>query len=291
MSVTIFQMKCFLSLVKTRKMSTTAEQMGLSLSTLSKYITRMEDELSVPLFTKTLSRQVLTPEGELIYPSIEYIVKQYDDMCACSYRYTSRYESALSVVFGFHPHCIMRHIVAFLRDNPHIMLNVTEGSATDVCEMLDTGTADIGIVYEQFIDKKYPVTVPLFNDRLCAVVAIDHPLAKRQTISISELQWEKFFLYRRDYLMNRYLLHACIAAGFVPMVEHSDMRFSTILLNVEAGNGVTLIPESIVPTLHVRNIATLNLSENLPLTLCAVCASDYPDESRDLLLRYFQEIK
>lgn len=286
--MTIFQMKCFLSLAKTKKMSATAEQMGLSLSTLSKYIDRMECELSAPLFSKTLSRQVLTREGELIYPSIEYIVKQYDDMCACSYKYTSHYESSISVVFGFHPQRTMRHIAAFLKDNPQIMLNVTEGSATEVCEMLDAGTADIGIVYEQFIDKKYPLTIPLYNDRLCAVVAKDHPVADRETISISELQDEKFFLYRRDYLMYRYLLHACIAAGFVPTVEHSDMRFSTILLNVAAGNGVTLLPESIIPTLHVRNTVTLNLYENLPLTLCAVSASEYPDESRDMLLRYFQ---
>ena len=46
-----------------------------------------------------------------------------------------------------------------------------EGSATEVCEMLDAGTADIGIVYEQFIDKKIPLTIRLYNDRLCAVVA------------------------------------------------------------------------------------------------------------------------
>ena len=41
------QMKCFLSLAKTQKMSETAAIMCLSLSTLSKYIDRMENELSL----------------------------------------------------------------------------------------------------------------------------------------------------------------------------------------------------------------------------------------------------
>ncbi len=287
--MTFLQMKCFLSLAKTKKMSVTAASMGLSLSTLSKYIDRMEDELSAPLFSKAFSRQVLTREGELIYPSIEYIVKQYDDLYAGSYKYSSRYESSISVVFGFHRLRTMRQLVEFMKEYPRIMLDVTEGSATDVCEMLDSGAADVGIVYEQFIDKKYTLTIPLLNDRLCAVVSQNHPMVTRETVSVSELQGEKFFLYRRDYLMYRYLLNVCITAGFAPEVEHSDLRMSTILLNVAAGNGVTLLPESIVKMLKVSGITILDLLENRPLTLCAVCASEYPDESRDKLLRYLLE--
>jgi DNA-binding transcriptional LysR family regulator len=280
-------MKCFLSLAKTQKMSETAAAFGLSLSTLSKYIDKMEDELSAPLFLKKLSRQMLTREGELIYPSIEYIVKQYDDQRAENYKYTSRYESSINVAFGFQQAHIMRHLTAFIKECPRAQLNVTEGSASEVCAMLDSGAADVGIVYEQIVGKKYPLTFSLSNDKLCAIISKNHPLADRETVSLSQLQKETFFLYKGDHLMYRYLLNVCITAGFVPNVEQSTLRVSTILLNVAAGNGVSLLSEKTVANLQsITGNVALQLSENPLLTLCAICATEYPNKSIERLMEF-----
>ena len=284
--MTILQMKCFLSLAKTKKMSETAIIMGLSLSTLSKYIDRMENELSAQLFYKKLSQQILTREGELIYPSVEYIVKQYDDQRAKMYRYTSRYESAINVAIGYHQLQTMQQLISFMKEHPEVKLDVMESPAGEICSMLDSGTADVGVVYEQLIDKKYPLTVHLRNDRLIAAVSENHPLAKRGAVSLSELRGDKYFLYRSDPLMYRYLLNVCIAAGFAPDVEHSDLRMSTILINVAAGNGVSLLTENMFNTLKVAGNAVLRLSENPTLLLCAVCAHEYPDKSLDMLMRF-----
>jgi len=279
-------MKCFLSLAKTKKLSETAVAMGINLSTLSKYIDSMENELSVSLFTKRLSRQELTREGELIHPSIEYMVKQYDDQEAMLRQYTSRYESSIRVVIEYHQIEIMRRLFAFSKEYPKIKLEVTEASVVRVREMLDSGAADVGIVYEQFVDKKYPLTIPLRTDRLVAVVPEKHHLAKRGTISVSELQDEEFFLYRDDFLTYQYLLNICIAAGFAPKVKHSDLRMSGILYNVAAGNGVSFMAENIVDIINVPGKVNLRLSEDPVLLLCAAFNSDYPSKAIDMLMRF-----
>jgi len=246
----------------------------------------MENELSVSLFSKKLSRQALTREGELIHPSIEYMVKQYDDQCTRLKQYTSNYESALNVVIGYHQTQTLRQLFAFAKENQKIKLDVTEGSVTMIRSMLDSGAADVGIVYEQLIDKKYPLTIPLRIDRLVAVVPKDHRLAKRETISVRELQDEELFLYRDDLLTYQYLLNVCVVAGFAPKVKHSDLRMSTILLNVAAGNGVSLLSENNVKTLDIVDNTVLYLTENPILVLCAVCISEYPNKSIDKLMRF-----
>lgn len=284
--MTFFQMKCFLSLAQTRKMSVTAAALGLSLSTLSKHIDKMEDELCVSLFSKNQHHLTLTREGELVFPSIDYIVKQYKEQCSEIGKYTTQNQRTASIVLAFHQKQIIRRLIAFMKAEPTVKLHITEAPASEVCAMLDAGTADIGIIYEQLVVKKYPVSITLRRDRIVAVVSDRHPLAMRQTISVKELRDETFFLFKGDHLMYQYQQHTCISAGFAPKEEHSDMRISTILMSVAAGYGVSLLVENTVRTLQIEGVVLLGLEEKPSLSLCAISSSVYPTEIQMKLLDF-----
>ena len=289
--VTFLQMRCFLSLAKTRKMSAAAAAMDLSLSTFSKYISRMEDELTVKLFYKNHQDLTLTREGNLIYPSIEYMVKQYDDQFMEIYKHTSLYESTVNIVLTQHQLQIVQKLIGFIEAEPKVRLELKESSANDVCTMLDSGVADVGIIYEQLLDKKYPVITPLRQDRLVAVVSEKHPLAMRGTVSVNDLRNDTFYLYKGDHLMHQYLLRVCIEAGFAPKEDHSDLRLSTILLNVAAGTGVSLLSEYMVEAVGVSGNKLLHLKEEPQLTLCAICATEYPVEIIWKLIRFLHPVE
>ena len=276
--MTFLQMKCFLSLAKTRKLSATAAAMGLSLSTLSKDVDRMEDELSVKLFTKNQQRLVLTREGELIFPSVEYIVKQYDEQRAEVNRYASGGQTTLNIAMAFHQNQLVRRLIAFMKMEPKIRLNISEVAADDICSMLESGDADVGIIYEQWIEKKYPVCFPLRQDRMVAAVSVNHRLANRTTVSLDELRGETFYLFKGDRLMYQYQLRICISAGFVPEEKHSDFRVSTILKHVAAGQGVSLLVENTVKTLNIAGVTAIGLEGEPCLTMCLISASVYPSD-------------
>ena len=277
--MTFLQMRCFLSLSKTRKLSVTAALMGLNLSTLSKYISRMEDELSAKLFNKNLQQLTLTQAGELIYPSVAYIIKQHDDQLAAFYKYTSPYESAVNIALTFHQTHIIRRLTAFMQSEPKIKLSMTESPISNICTMLDKGRADIGIVYEQLVERKYPLTLPLSEDLIVVAVPENHPLANRDTVSLRAFHNETFYLHKGDYLMYSYLLQTCIAEGFAPKETPDDLPIHAIMANVSAGNGVTLLAESAANTLVREGITILNLEESPRLTLCAICTTAQPPEA------------
>jgi len=284
--LTYIQMTCFISLAATQKMSETAAALGLSLSTLSKYIDRMENELSTILFERHLSRRVLTREGELIYPNIKFIVKQYDDLRENMSGFTSFYHSSIKVAICFQQAHIMRQLTEFMRKYPKIKIEIIEASASEVCAMLDSGAADVGIVYEQIIDKKFPLSYILSINKLCAVVSQSHPLAVCDTVDLLQLKHEKFILYKDDDLMYRYLLNVCIADGFVPRVEQSRMRMSTVLINVSGGNGISLFSEETIEMQEIGGNVILKLNEAPRLTTIAICKTEFPNYTIGALIRF-----
>ena len=282
--MTFLQMKCFLSLAKTQKMSVTADAVGISLSTLSKYVDKMENELSVKLFIKNQRHIILSQEGELILPSIEHIIRQYDEQRAKMTRYSSPNQATINVVLAYYQSRVLHRLFAFMNIEPDITLSITEDPANNICATLDSGEADIGFVYKQLLDKKYPVMFSLSKDRLVAVVSENHPLANRGTISLKELQDETFCFFENDLFMYRYQMQVCVAAGFVPKIEHNGFRMNTILQYVATGNCVSLFADS---TSRISGVSVLKLEENPPLTMCAVTASLYHSEALDKLLTFF----
>lgn len=288
--MTFFQMKCFLSLSQTRKMSVTASAMGLSLSTLSKHIDRMEDELAAPLFCKKGHRATLTQEGELIFPSIEYMVKQHEEQCDQVQKFKRGNKMTAHVALAFHQKQIIRRLIQFMDAEPAIKLHITEASASDVCAMLEDGSADIGILYDQLVAKKPSLSMLLRRDEIVAVVSHRHPLAGRGTISLSELRDETFFLFKGDHLMYQHQLRACISAGFAPHEERGDMRVSTILLSVASGAGVSLLVGNTVDTLKVSGVTPLRLEERPILTMSAISASVYLSEVQQKILGFLRPL-
>ena len=287
--MTFFQMKCFISLSQTQKMSATATELGLSIPTLSKHITRLESELSVELFSKQQHRTVLTRAGEMILPSIEYMVKQYMEQRTETLRLTDKKYTTSNIAIAFHQNQIIRQLTKFMELTPTVNLTLTEASASEVCALIDEGSADIGIVYGELIDKKYPTALPLREDELVAVVSNRHPLADRGTISVSELKDDTFFTFSGDHLMCHYQLRTCISAGFVPNEIHEDVQITTILLSVAADNGVSLLSGTAVGMLNIKGVVALRLEEKPFLTLTAISASVYPTMVEKKLLTFLRE--
>ena len=109
-------------------------------------------------------------------------------------------------------------------------------------------TLDLGIL------RKPEVRVPAgieINEwyRAPLVVALqqDHPLARRPSLSLSQLKGEPFVTYPREAGTGLYwqILDICAHAGFRPRVAREVLEPSTIIGLVAAGVGVAIVPDGI----------------------------------------------
>jgi molybdate transport repressor ModE-like protein len=107
--------------------------------------------------------------------------------------------------------------------------------------------------------------VPLLDDGLHVALPLDHPLAGRERVRLTDLREAMWLLGSTGVCPDRYVfLDACRRAGFEPAVAVRSDDYNAIQGFVASGVGVALVPE----------LALVNVREDIvvrPLAGEAVC--------------------
>jgi DNA-binding transcriptional LysR family regulator len=106
-----------------------------------------------------------------------------------------------------------------------------------------------------------------FRENVCVAVNEHHPLAKQESIELTDLASEPMLTLALDKsAFPRYLIQCCVKAGFQPTIFQEANEPQTLLAMVGAGLGVTLMPETTsrigwpgVVFLPIRNPPSANL--------------------------------
>ena len=184
-------LKNFLEVAKEGNITHTAERLHISQPTISKQIKDLENELGVKLFTRSNYAIKLTEAGLLLRDRAEDIIdlvnktdaefKNLDDIGGDIY--IGAAESGLISLFA--------EAVKAVQDKyPRIRVNISSGDAVDVCEKLDKGIVDIGIVSNYFDPRKYNYLYLSKNwesDRWGILMRKDDKLATKEYFTLSEV--------------------------------------------------------------------------------------------------------
>lgn len=190
----INRLKEFLSLAETLNFSETAQTFFLTQPVLSRHIASLESELGVKLFYRTPRSVTLTEFGENFHPYAKEIVKTYgkalkslndiSDMQSGSLKIDSCFE-----IFGSD---LQEFIYDFSQLYPDIKVNCHDTLNTQITEMLKDFHTDLVITFQlEDISHEEYNTITIFEENLCFVTRKEHPLATKDSVSISELNGER----------------------------------------------------------------------------------------------------
>lgn len=182
-------LRSFVETAREGNMSRAAERLGLSQPTISKQLKALEEELHVPLFTRSSYSIKLTEAGMLLRRRSEDILALVDRTIAeCSNIdaadkgdiYVGAAESDALKYFA--------HALKSVQDqHPGIRCNIFSGNMDDVTQRLDKGLLDFAVVVN-FVDlAKYTYLKLPAADVWGVVMRKDCPLAKRQTLLKKDL--------------------------------------------------------------------------------------------------------
>jgi DNA-binding transcriptional LysR family regulator len=104
----------------------------------------------------------------------------------------------------------------------------------------------------------------LGSDQYCIILPKNHSLAEEKTVNLFQLRSEKFLsLNRHDYPLNYDMyIHLCENAGFFPNISSKYYSNNDIMLMVQAGLGISIMPLSLVRTSKF-DIAVILLEEDM----------------------------
>ncbi|MBG9758084.1 LysR family transcriptional regulator [Lysinibacillus sphaericus] len=238
------QLEYFVTVAKLEHMTRAAEALAISQPALSRSISKLEEELGVPLFDRQGRSIMLNRYGELFLYRVQRMRKEYEKAVLELQELNNPELGDVSLGFL---HTLGTSIVpdlirAFRQKHPHIRFHFTQNYSHSQLKQLLAGELDLCLLAA--IDTEPPVSwKELWRDELFIMVPIDHPLAHRKSIKMKELEHESFVLMKKGYALRRSADRLLHAAGIKPKISYEGDEVSTIAGFVGAGLGVSLLPD------------------------------------------------
>src|SRR6186713_2442590 len=165
-----------------------AERANLALAAASARIRNMEQALGTELLVR--GRQGVTPTqaGRTLLQHARIILEQAERLREDLGAYAGgvagqvRVLSNTNALTEFLPEALS----AFLAANPNVSVDLEERLSDEIVGLIAQGVGDLGIVAGT-VNAGGLTTYPFRSDRFVAVVAKEHPLAKKKKISFAEV--------------------------------------------------------------------------------------------------------
>ncbi|MBP2652809.1 MAG: gltC 7 [Firmicutes bacterium] len=244
----LWQLREFITLAERLNFSEAARHLYIAQPVLSRHIAELEQELGVQLFIRNRHSVQLTTIGELLLEESYALLAHYDETLQKLHMAASGLEGCVKI--GFLDAAVKAFLapfaVQFTKTNPKIQLQLFSfefvSTLTDALRRneIDVGfTITLGLPYTTELSYK-----TIYSDVFSVVMHHDHPLAGQSVIDAADLAKESFIQISRDQNPEGYhrALAICKARGFTPNIVRETPRMDAVLLMVEMGLGISIMP-------------------------------------------------
>ncbi|HEY2257009.1 MAG TPA: LysR substrate-binding domain-containing protein [Variovorax sp.] len=265
-------------------------------SVVSRHIAQLESEAGSRLFRRTGRGVVLTELGQQLYPRIKQLIAESESF-ADEVR-SSRGVPVGDVRLGLLPSTVPALAGPLyqrvLKQFPRVRLHLTEGSSSQLQEMLDQGRLDLSLLLRDG-GEAAPDEPVLMEGALCLVVASSDPLAGRREIRFDEVVRLPLVLPGEPHpLREKLALQARkLGLGLRIAAEANSIRLQHEVAASAAGYAIT--SASIAPHDNARLVAVKIVEPVLARAVVLAVARHRPHtlatrEIRTLLLSIAPEI-
>lgn len=228
-------------------MGMAAGELGISESTLSRSIARLEKEYG-PLFDRVGRGVRLNAAGGVLLTRVARALAELEN--AKAEIRDLRTAGATQIGLGFVPTLgssfVPDLIARFKQMYPAVQFRFVQAAREQLHHHLLRGDIDLCLASHRF-DEMTIDWEPLWDEELVAVVPRPHPLARRRLIAVRELALEPLLTYTTGHALRIAVDDLARRAGFVPNVVFEADDAPTLLGLVGVGMGITLLPDSIEP--------------------------------------------
>lgn len=260
----------FLAVAREESISAAAQSLHLTQPTLSRQLKELEEELGKQLLIRGNRRITLTEEGMLLRKRAEEIL----DLVRRTEKEVTQSDDLVGgeVYIGTGETDGMRQIARtanqIQREHPGIQFHIVSGDAMDVCERLDKGLLDFGILLGDFDRIKYHYMELPMQDVWGVLMQRSSPLAGKETVTPQDL-WDKPLILSRQ-MGSKSGLYRWLQKE--PAELHTVATYNLIYnasLMVDEGMGYAFTLDKLVNT-RGSNLCFRPLEPRMELGMCLV---------------------
>lgn len=233
------QLNYFRAAARYGNLTRAAEELYISQPGLSRYLSRLEEELGVPLFERRKGKITLNTYGQLFLANVNLAFDQLEQGVEAVRHLYSKDQNVLSVSCSVEDFLIDQ-LKEFSPHHPEIGIRQYTYPFSELEAQLVRQNLDLAIC-------AHPIHSNIVRyERLsqCPYVLIchrDNPLSALGSVCLEQAQTQ-FFICENSRLSKSRLTSLCQPSGFLPKVSY-EIENGYILFNLlEANHGVAVIP-------------------------------------------------
>jgi DNA-binding transcriptional LysR family regulator len=270
-----------------------ARRLRIAQPAISRAVKDLESFLGTPVLERSRHHVRLTPAGAVLLRETAVLLERLEESVQRVQRTGSGEEGELRLGYIGPPTqaFLGRLLGAYRKRFPGVTLHLEERTPERVWEMVAKGRLSAAITRPVIGHEAHGLETALLRaEPLGVVVRYDHPLAERPAIAWTSLQSEPLILLARREGMGLHdaILAGCRRAGVVPRLAHTPSLIGTVLTYVEAGIGIAVVSEGVIPTSPDLCLIPLTPRVTVPLVLVWRVDQDPPpvQRFRELLLEW-----
>jgi DNA-binding transcriptional LysR family regulator len=260
-------LRYFVAAAETGSVTGGAQQVRVSQPSISAAIAQLESDLKVQLFVRHHAKGL-----SLTLPGDRFLVQARGLLAHA--KEVERFAGAMGGAQGgevsagcfitLAPFLLPGLLSGFAKRHPEIALTIHEGNQAEVLDHLRTGRCEIALSYAYGLSSEFEVEV-LAELPPRVILAQDHPLARRRSVSLRELADAPMILldlpHTRDYFLSLFR-----TVKIEPRVVHRTLSYEMVRGLAARGLGFGIL--NAIPrlpwTYDGNRIVAVPITEDLP---------------------------
>ncbi|MBT4521252.1 MAG: LysR family transcriptional regulator [Halieaceae bacterium] len=261
--ISVEQMRAFKAVAETGSFSQAAELTFRTQSAVSSQIKNLEQSLGEVLFARSTRSLSLTDAGEIFLAYAEQILNLLSESAQAirDLKHEISGKLVISTSDTSASYRLPPLVKLFQERYPNIELVIRNDTSTQTLKAVDAGEADLGIATLKTSSKNITV-LPLFQKSDCLICHPDHPLAKRKSVLLKDLEQYPILLLGGGSSTRREIDSACEQAKVKLNVRMALSSIEVAKNLVQVNSGISIVPEvSITEELRQRKLVKLPISD------------------------------
>ncbi len=247
--MTLQQLEYVVAVDKYRHFVNAAESCGITQSTLSSMLRKLEEELDIVIFDRNSHPIRPTKAGEAIIQQARVVLyhsKQLMEM-SMSERQKECGHINLGVTTTIAP-TLMPKLFKYVSGLKDVTLNAKELYRDNIVRMLKRAELDMAIMSLPEQDSDL-LEIPLYKEKLWAFVSPNDPLSEEESIDFSNMPHERLWALKHEICFQQQIagLSSCES---INSSKYESGDVATLLWIVEQNEGFTAIPELQIPLIR-----------------------------------------
>jgi Transcriptional regulator len=241
----LLQLQYFRTVARYEHMTRAAEELRIAQPALSKTISRLEEDVGVPLFDRQNRQIRLNRYGRAFLQQVDIALAALEEGRR---ELADMVETEQGTIRLATPTLtrLSSSISEFRKKNPEILFRVIQippAASNDMASLLERGDVDLCFIAAS-LNQSWIREQIVLRAEVYLAVPITHPLAARDNITLTETKNEAYIEYHAEHPFRHINDAYCEAAGITRNIICEVDEPSALWSLVQAGLGIAFVPRN-----------------------------------------------